>query len=244
MKITLMQALYMKDSYLKEFEATVTKVTDGKFVVLDQTAFYPNSGGQPHDTGKMTRLSDGAVFNVVYVGKFGGDISHEIQNVDPAELKEGDAVRCEIDWERRYRFMRYHTASHIISGLINEKTGALITGNQIDLERSRIDFSLEDYDPSRMNDFIREASEKAAEGTQVEISFITKEEAEKTEGLSKLAKGLPPGIKEIRIVDIVGIDKQADGGTHVKNTSEIGKIELVKCENKGKNNRRVYFTLK
>ncbi len=238
-----MKALYMKDSYLKEFEATVTKVTEGKFVVLDQTAFYPNSGGQPHDTGKMTRLSDGAEFKVVFVGKFGGDISHEVQNVTPAEIREGDVVRCVIDWERRYKLMRSHTASHIISGIINEKTGAMITGNQISLDRTRIDFSLDDYDPAVIGGFIREASEKAAAGAPVEVSFISREDAEKEEGLSKLAKGLPPGIKDIRIVDIVGIDRQADGGTHVKNTSEIGGIEFLKCENKGKSNRRVYFRL-
>ncbi len=238
-----MKALYMKDSYLREFEAIVTKVTEGRYVVLDQTAFYPNSGGQPHDTGRITRLSDGAVFDVVFVGKFGGDISHEVRAQGPAELKEGDAVRCEIDWERRYRFMRSHSASHIISGIMHEKTGALITGNQIDLDRTRIDFSLDDYDPSKMDAYIREASEKAAKGADVEVSFITREEAGKEEGLSKLAKGLPPGIREIRIVDIKGIDRQADGGTHVKNTREIGRIELVKCENKGRNNRRVYFRL-
>jgi misacylated tRNA(Ala) deacylase len=238
-----MQALYMKDSYLKEFEATVTKVTDGKYVVLDRTAFYPRSGGQPHDTGTITRLSDGATFKVAFVGKFGGDISHEVQNLTPAELREGDAVRCVIDWERRYRFMRSHTASHIISGIINGHTGALITGNQIDLDRTRIDFSLDDYDPDMIKGFIRESSEKAARGAPVEVSFIPREAAEKEEHLSKLATGLPPGIKEIRIVDIKGLDRQADGGTHVKNTKEIGRIELVKCENKGKNNRRVYFRL-
>ena len=238
-----MQALYMKDSYLKEFEAAVSKVTDGKYVVLDQTAFYPNSGGQPYDTGKLTRISDGAVFTVVYVGKFGEDISHEVTS-EGNELKAGDVVRGEIDWERRYKLMRYHTAAHIISGLIHEKTGALITGNQLDLEKSRIDFSLEDYDPSQFSGFIKEASEKAASGAEVKLIFLTKEEAEKEETLSKLAMGLPPSIKEIRLVEIVGIDRQADGGTHVKNTSEIGEIELVKCDNKGKNNRRVYFRLK
>jgi misacylated tRNA(Ala) deacylase len=237
-----MQALYMKDSYLKEFEATVSKVTDGKFVVLDQTAFYPNSGGQPYDTGKLTRISDGAVFSVVYVGKFGGDISHEVTS-GGAEIKEGDVVRCEVDWERRYRLMRYHTAAHIISGLIHEKTGAMITGNQLDLGKSRIDFSLEDYDPSQFGGFIKEASDRAAAGAEVTATFISREDAEKEETLSKLAKGLPPGIKEIRIVEIQGIDRQADGGTHVKNTKEIGAIELIKCENKGKNNRRVYFRL-
>ncbi|MCD6495936.1 MAG: alanyl-tRNA editing protein [Candidatus Aenigmarchaeota archaeon] len=238
-----MKALYMDDSYLREFEAVVTKVSDGKYVVLDQTAFYPNSGGQPYDTGSITRLADGAAFRVVFVGKFGGDISHEVQAEGPYELKEGDAVRCSIDWERRYRLMRSHTAAHIISSVINAHTGALITGNQLNIDKSRIDFSLEDYDPGKMAGFVEEASEKAAAGADVHVSYITKDEAEKTEGLSKLAKGLPPGIDRIRIVDIEGIDRQADGGTHVKNTKEIGKIEFLKSENKGKSNRRLYYRL-
>ncbi len=238
-----MRALYMTDSYLREFEATVTKVSDGKFVVLDKTAFYPNAGGQPYDTGKMTRLSDSAVFDVVFVGKFGGEISHEVKAQGPDQINEGDTVRCEINWDRRYKHMRSHTASHIISGIINERTGALITGNQISADKTRIDFSLDDYDPSVMDSFVKEASEKAAKGADVEVSFITREDAGKEEGLSKLAKGLPPGINEIRIVDIKGIDRQADGGTHVKNTKEIGPIKLVKCENKGKNNRRLYFSI-
>ena len=233
----------MDDCYMKEFEATVRSVSQEKFVVLDKTAFYPNSGGQPHDTGTLTRLSDGAVFRVVYVGKFGGEISHEVEPPKGKMLKPGDKVRGGIDWERRHKLMRSHTAAHIISGVIHEKTGALITGNQLDTDRCRIDFSVDDYDPSLMDDVIREASAKAAEGAPIEISTITREEAEQMDGISKLAKGLPPGIKEVRIVDIVGIDRQADGGTHVRNTSEIGKITLVKCENKGKNNRRLYFSV-
>jgi len=238
-----MQALYMQDCYLKEFDTTVKSVSQGKFVVLQQTAFYPSSGGQPHDTGTLTRISDGAVFRVVFAGKFSGEISHEVENPSGAELKPGDKVHGRIDWDRRYIFMRSHTAAHIISGIIHEKTGAMITGNQLDLDKSRIDFSLEDYDPGRMRDFIKEAGELAKRGADVKISFMTREYAEKIEGISKLAKGLPPDIKEIRIVDIAGIDRQADGGTHVKNTKEIGEISLHKCENKGKNNRRVYFAI-
>ncbi len=235
-----MQALYMQDSYLREFEATVKSVSDGRFAVLGRTAFYPASGGQPHDTGTLTRLSDGKVFRVTYVGKFGGEISHE---VEPAGLEPGDEVKGEIDWDRRYVHMRYHTASHIISGVINQETGALITGNQLGEDRSRIDFSIDDYDPSLLDGFIRKASERAAEGAPVEVSMVTREEAEQMDGISKLAKGLPPGIKQVRIVDIIGIDRQADGGTHVRNTSEIGKIVFLKAENKGKNNRRLYFRL-
>jgi len=238
-----MQALYMKDSYCREFEATVKSVSQGKFIVMDQTAFYPNSGGQPYDTGILTRTSDGKVFKVVYVGKFSGDISHEVENPDGSELKEGDKVKGEIDWDRRYKFMRYHTAAHIISGLIHEKTGAMITGNQLGTDKSRIDFSIDDYDAEQIKGFVKEANEKANAGTEVNTSFITREDAEKIENISKLARGLPPGIKEIRIVDIVGIDRQADGGTHVKSTKEIGEIQALKCENKGKSNRRVYFSL-
>ncbi len=238
-----MKALYMDDCYLKEFEATVKSVSQGRFVVLDRTAFYPSSGGQPHDTGTLTRGSDGKVFRVVYAGKFSGEISHEVESPKGEELKPGDKVKGRIDWERRYRLMRSHTASHIISGIINEKTGALITGNQLDVDKCRIDFSLENYDPSLLDDFIKEANTLASQGAPIEISTITRKEAEEMEGVSKLAKGLPPGIEEVRIVNIVGIDRQADGGTHVANTSEIGKITFLKADNKGKNNRRLYFRL-
>ncbi|MBS7634798.1 alanyl-tRNA editing protein, partial [Candidatus Bathyarchaeota archaeon] len=107
------KALYLADSYLKECDATVVKVTQGKYVVLDQTIFYPKGGGQPHDTGEIIRGDE--VFNVVYVGKFGDEISHE---VDREGLKEGDKVRCFLDWERRYKFMRSHTAAHLLASLI------------------------------------------------------------------------------------------------------------------------------
>lgn len=239
-----MEALYMNDSYLKEFESVVNSVNQGKFVVLDKTAFYPNSGGQPYDTGTLTRQSDGKVFKVVFVGKFSGDISHEVENPDSDKLKTGDKVKGTVDWDRRYKLMRYHTAAHIISGYIHDKTGAMITGNQLGTDKSRIDYSLDDYDPEKIKSYISEVNKLAKKGSDVKVSFITREEAEKTEGISKLAAGLPPGIKEIRIVDIVGIDKQADGGTHVNNTKEIGEIEVLKCDNKGKNNRRVYFIIK
>jgi len=235
-----MHALYMTDSYLKEFTATVKSAKDGKYVVLDRTAFYPSGGGQPHDTGFMERLADGKRFHVVFTGKFSGEISHEVS--EPG-LKEGDEVKGTIDWERRHKLMRYHTAAHIIAGIIHEKTGAMITGNQLDADKSRIDFSIEHYDQELIRKCILEADDKAAGGAEVRMSFITPQEAAKNPNLSRLAKGLPPGIKEIRMVDICGIDCQADGGTHVKNTREIGKIEFLRCENKGKDNRRVYFSI-
>ncbi len=234
------EALYMKDSYMKGFEATVLKVTDGKFVVLDETAFYPNSGGQPNDVGNFIRLSDGKDFKVVFAGKFGGHISHE---VDPVGLKEGDKIKGSIDWQRRFKLMRYHTAAHVISAIMHKEMGATITGNQLNLDKARIDFSLEEFDREYIITVIQKANEIVCKAYPVHIKFISRDEALETEGLMKLAKGIPEGIKVIRIVDIEDFDAQACGGTHVKNTSEIGAIKLLKIENKGAKNRRVYFEL-
>jgi misacylated tRNA(Ala) deacylase len=231
--------LYLMNPYLKEFEATVTHA-DRNYVVLDQTAFYPNSGGQPFDKGTMQRLSDRKEFSVVYVGKFGGRISHE---VDQLGLAEGDRALCRIDWERRHLFMRYHTACHVLSAVINQETGALITGNQIGEDKTRIDFSLEKFDREQIGSFERKANLLISRGISVRTEFLSREDVEKDPSMVKLAKGMPAEISEFRIVDIEGLDKQACGGTHVKNTKEIGSIRIVNTENKGKNNRRVYFTL-
>lgn len=235
------EILYLKDCYLKTCEATVKKVSDGKFVVLDRTCMYPNSGGQPYDTGKMIR-SDGKEFKVVYVGKFSGEISHEVENSPGEELKPGDKVRCEVDWDRRYIHMRYHTACHVLSGVINEKTNALITGNQIAAEKTRIDFSLETMDREMLPIFEKEANQIIKGNHPVVFDFISREEALKKPHLAMLAKGLPEN-ETIRVVKIGDFNEQACGGTHLKNTSEIGVIKIVDFVNKGKNNRRVYFRL-
>ncbi|UCC91809.1 MAG: alanyl-tRNA editing protein [Candidatus Aenigmatarchaeota archaeon] len=235
-----MDALYMDDSYTKEFEAKVESVTKGGenkfFVVLDKTAFYPNSGGQPHDTGKFVK--EGVEYPVVYVGKFSGKISHEVSKEG---LKEGDVVKGAIEWERRYALMRMHTAAHIISEVFHRDSGAFITGNQLDFEKSRIDFSLEDFDREKMTEYFAKANEIVGKDLNVKTYSLPREEAMKIENITKLANVLPPDVKELRIVEIEGFDIQADGGTHVKSTKEIGKIEFIKAENKGKNNRRVYF---
>ena len=149
------KALYLNDSYLKEFEAIVTSVKEGKFIVLDKTVFYPNSGGQPHDTGTMINDA-GESYEVVFAGKFSGVVSHE---VDKEGLKKGDSVKCSINWNRRHRFMRSHTASHILSGIIHKKTGAKITGNQIKEDKIRIDFSLENFDREEIKHYEAEANE-------------------------------------------------------------------------------------
>ncbi len=231
-------ALYLGDSYLKECDATVVSVKDGKYVVLDQTIFYPKGGGQPWDTGTITKQN--RMFNVVYVGKFSGEISHE---VDQAGFREGDKVHCVLNWERRYKLMRSHTAAHVFASLLCKGTGALVTGNQLEEDKVRFDFSLEKYDREILDKYINEANNLFKRDISVKWYELPKEEALKIPGVIKMAKALPPDIPNLRIVEIVGVDKQADGGTHVKNLKEVGKIELLKTENKGKNNRRVYFTL-
>lgn len=235
-----MDALYMDDSYTKEFDAKVESVTKGEekkfFVVLDKTAFYPNAGGQPHDTGKFVK--EGVEYPVVYVGKFSGKISHEVSKEG---LKEGDVIKGVIDLNRRYALMRMHTAAHIISEVFHRDSGAMITGNQLDIDKSRIDFSLENFDREKMSEYFAKANEIVERDLNVKTYFLPREEAMKIENITKLANVLPPNVKELRIVEIEGFDTQADGGTHVKSTKEVGKIEFLKAENKGKNNRRVYF---
>jgi len=231
-------ALYLEDSYLKECDATVISVTDGRYVILDQTIYYPKGGGQPFDTGKIIKGNE--TYNVIYVGKFSGEISHE---VDQAGLGEGDTVHCLLDWERRYKLMRSHTSAHVFASLLCTGTGALVTGNQLDVEKIRFDFSLENFNREILEEYIDKANELCKSDIPVRWYELPREEALKIPGVVKMAEAFPPDIPYLRIVEIVGVDKQADGGTHVKNLREVGQIRLLKAENKGKHNRRVYFAL-
>jgi len=230
--------LYMNDCYLREFEAKVVKA-DGKFVILDKSVFYPQGGGQPCDTGKLVK--DGEEFKVVFVKKKGSDVSHEL---DKQGLQSGDLVKGFIDWDKRYSLMRMHTAAHILSEVIHKQTGALITGNQLNIDKSRIDFSLENFDREALQGYAQKANEVIQSDLPIKIYSLPREEAMKIPSITKLANVLPPAVKELRIVEIEGFDIQADGGTHVKSTKEVGSLEIVNAENKGKNNRRVYFALK
>ena len=232
-----MKLIYLEDSYQRDFDATVQSVS-GCRINLDKTAFYPQSGGQPSDQGFLHKGE--AVFNIHHVEPLNGQIAHTLN--EEGALLPGDQVHGEINWERRYRFMRSHTACHILSAVILHETNAKITGNQIDLERSRVDFSLESFDRSLMSEYVHIANQMIKEDKPVKIRLLPKAEAMNIPNLMRLAMEVPDR-DEIRIVEIEGIDIQACGGTHVRRTGEIGGIKMIKSENKGKSNRRIYFSL-
>ena len=235
----------MEDCYLKEFD-TIVKRADGKFVVLEDTIFYPNSGGQPHDEGTIT-TENGEEYKVVYVKKLPDPsdadqyaISHEVDRVG---LKTGNKVHLKLNWERRYRLMRMHTAAHVLSRVIYEETGAHTSGNQLGLDKSRIDFTLEDFDKEKISDWIEKANEIIAKGARVIKSEMPREEALKIPGFAGPSPHLMKELGMLRVVNIEGLDAQPCGGTHLDDIKEIGKIIFVKAENKGKHNRRIYYTL-
>jgi misacylated tRNA(Ala) deacylase len=236
--MTTSNGLYLEDSYLRECDATVLSIKDDKYVILDQTIFYPAGGGQPYDTGKITK--DSETFNVVYVGKFSGEVSHE---VDRPGLAVGDRVHCALNWDRRYLLMRSHTAAHVFASQLCVGTGALVTGNQLEADKIRFDFSLEKFDRAIVEEYVKKANELFKKDIPVKSYVLPRDEALKIPGIIKMAEAFPPDIPSLRVVEIEGVDKQADGGTHVKNLREVGQIVFLKVENKGKQNRRVYFKL-
>ena len=231
--------IYLKDAYLKELETEV-KSANGKHVALEKILFYAQGGGQPFDTGKIIRLKDNKEFNVVFVSVFNDEVSYE---VDLEGLQKGDKVNCILNWVRRYIFMRYHTAMHLLIATINKHSGALITGNQISDDKSRLDLSLENFDKNAFIKWIQEVNEIIKTDAKVKNYFIKKDEAMKNPSLFKLKDKLPKDLDEYRITEIEGIDIQADGGTHVKSLKEIGRLEFVGAENKGKGRKRVYFKI-
>jgi len=231
-----MNEMYLDDSYLWSFSATVVQALENR-AILDQTAFYPQSGGQPADTGILENGSE--IFQVVGAEREEIGIVHIL---DRPGLKPGDKVSGKIDGDRRYRFMRSHTACHILSAVIFQETGAKITGNQIEQSRSRVDFSLESFDKARMMEYVEKANQIVAERHPVSTRIVSRQEALAIPDLVRLATTVPDR-DMIRVVEIEGVDRQACGGTHVKNTGEVGRIKMIKAENKGKANRRVYFSL-
>jgi misacylated tRNA(Ala) deacylase len=242
-----MQAAYLLDCYKKDFESKIINVSDGMidgvsedglWIELEETYFYPTSGGQPNDSGFL--IKDDVKYAVEDVAKKDGKILHK---VNKNGLIVGDIVKGAIDWERRYILMRYHTASHILSTIIHDETGADITGNQLYTDKARVDFSLENFDRELMNGFEAKTNEVIKKNLPVSFRILEREEAFKIPSLVKLRKHLSEDIKDVRIVDIGDFDHQACGGTHLKDTAEIGLIEITNLENKGKERRRIYFKI-
>lgn len=240
MLCTVTEKLYYDDMYMKEFQAEVVSV-DSNGIVLDRTAFYPTGGGQPNDTGII--VNDDKTYRVVDVQKHGDDVVHILESVDG--LKAGDRIYGKIDWERRYAHMRYHTAIHILDGIVSAKhnSEALLTGGQIYEDRSRIDMNIENFTKEFVDQIIQEANEFISEGHRVYAENISREEAMKRPNLARTEPGrkLIESLPVVRIIVIEGLDEQSDGGTHVANTREVGKIVLRKIENKGRKNKRIEF---
>jgi Ser-tRNA(Ala) deacylase AlaX len=220
--------------YLNEFDAVVIS-SNGNRVVLDRTAFYPQGGGLVSDTGTIDGI------RVIDVVKEDENIIHFLEGVNKFDV--GKNVHCALDWARRYSLMKMHTAAHLLSSVIHKKSGALITGNRIAPDESRIDFSLDSYDKQKLLTYVDEVNDIIKEGIDVTVFFMKREEVLRTPGLIKLANAAPPNEEILRVVKIGEIDMQADGGVHVKNTKEIGKVILTKLENKGKANKRIYYRL-
>ena len=222
------------DSYLKEFDAVVTDAT-AKGVVLDRTAFYPGGGGQPADSGIISAGED--VFEVKKLSRSDGKLVHEIDGDLPAV---GTKVHGVMDWERRYQLMRTHTALHILCGVVWRDYGAKVTGGNMQPGSARMDFELE----SMSSDFAERVEElvnaEVEAARDIVVGNVPREEAFQIPDLIRTKINLlPAGIKEVRTVDITGLDLQADGGTHVGNTTEVGRIRVVGHESKGRINKRL-----
>ncbi len=222
--------LYLRDAYVRRFEATVVAVDDGR-VALDRSAFYPTGGGQPHDAGTLGGAS------VVDVRKDGDVVWH---TVEAGEMAPGRTVEGVLDWERRHALMRTHTALHVLCGVIWNEWGKAVTGGNMEPLTARMDFEFDPL-PEGFGARVEEAvNAELAAARPVEVSFLPRETALVDEGLVRTKVSLvPETVAEIRVVDIVGLDKQADGGTHVRSTDEVGRIRVVKTESKGKGNKRI-----
>ena len=228
--------VFLRDAYLREHEATVVEVR-ANAIVLDSTIFYPTGGGQPHDTG----LIDGQL--VVDVRKDGDVVVHTL--IEGASLPSvGSTVQCHVDWERRHKLMRTHTAMHVLCGVIWNEWHVPVTGGNMEPLSARMDFEfnpLPDNFAARVEELVNEV---IARDHRIEVSFLPRDTAVTDEDLIRTKVSLiPESVQEIRVVDIVGLDKQADGGTHVASTREVGSFHVTKVENKGRGFRRVRVEL-
>ena len=231
-------ALYYQDAYLREFEAQVLLVETDR-VLLDRTAFYPGGGGQPADRGAIQSVA--GTGSVVEVKKDGGEIWHQLEGERPPA---GAKITASLDWERRYQLMRTHTAMHILCGVIWRDYRASVTGGQMSPLQGRMDFEF----PSMHQDLARSIEQAINLEVQAErpigSRFLPRPEAFQVPDLIRTKINLlPEGITEVRVVEIEGLDLQADGGTHVANTREVGPLRIVDYKSKGAANKRLVLAL-
>ena len=232
------EKLYLADAELRIFDATVQAVNDD-FIELDKTAFYVTGGGQPHDTGLLRWNNTEALIEDVRTveGRVWHQLAGEIPNV-------GSEVTGIVDDERRHQLMRTHTAMHILCGVMWQRWQRVVTGGNMDTLSGRMDFELDEFPPGFAEQIQELCNEEVAADRPVAVSFLPRSEAVLDRDLIRTKVNLiPEAVEEIRVVDIVGLDKQADGGTHVASTSQVGRIEITKTESKGRGFKRVRFVL-
>ena len=230
--------LYQTDSALREFEAQVVEVV-GDGVVLDQTAFYPGGGGQPCDTGWLELGEER--WQVGKVGRKEGRVVHSVDR-DPPPV--GTSVRGTLDWGRRYDLMRTHTAMHILCGVIWRDYGASVTGGNMQPRKGRMDFEFEHMQKELVVEIEQKINAEVAAARPVHVRVLPREEAFRIPDLIRTKINLlPPHITQVRVVEIEGLDVQADGGTHVSNTAEVGPLQIVDYKSKGRINKRLVLAL-
>ncbi len=241
MEISPTRLLYHEDSYLSTFDAGVVAV-EGNAVALDATAFFPGGGGQMADRGAL--IVAGRRLPLAGLEKRGDVVWHRVEEGAGPLPAVGDRVTGELDWDFRYRMMRTHTALHMLCGIIFRDFGAQVTGGQMYPDRARMDFSMEAFSPECVRDIEARVNEAVASPHEIKVYTLPREQAFAIPDLIRTKINLlPPEISTVRIVEIVGLDLQADGGTHVHSTREVGGIKVLKTENKGKQNKRMEIAL-
>ncbi len=238
------ERLYSTLQYLRETPAKVVDVdTDGSLVLLDRTVVYPGGGGQPPDTGRL-HIGTGASEDVLRVLDARSDDRGVWHHIEGALPPVGTDVEVAIDWERRYRLMRTHTAMHALCGIVWARFRSPVTGGNMEPGEGRLDFELPDWDPEDRDPLEEALNAALADALPVEIAFLPRAEADADPSLIRTKVSLlPPTLTEVRVVDIVGLDRQADGGTHVATTAEVGRVRISKVESKGKGFRRIRLDL-
>ena len=233
--------LFLNDAYASEFTATVIDLTDDGCVVLDRTAFYIGGGGQPCDAGTLSDAS-GATYPVVKVARSGGLIVHTLEG--DARPAPGVELHGKVDWDRRYLLMRTHTALHILCGVVWRDYGAHVTGGDMRPGAARMDFELENMTAEFAGEVEARINQEVARERDIVVDSMARADADAHPDLIRTKINLlPAGIKEVRTIDISGLDLQADGGTHVHNTREVGRIKVVGHESKGRINKRLRIEL-